>query len=181
MIDWWEPETGEEFKRRAQCVIDQYSKFSPIPGVYVNGKLTQGENIADMGGIKNAFHAISALLGKSTSRSGLLTGFLPRLSCVRASNHSTGELAKPSIVDGLTRGQLFFVSFAQGWCTKATEEYYRIRVASDPHSPPQFRVLVDPPSHHAEPKFSSGQYVPITFLVPHYLSLYTYPCLRDRS
>jgi putative endopeptidase len=98
-----------------QCVIDQYSKFSPIPGVHVNGKLTQGENIADMGGIKNSFHALSTLLGT--------------------------KVKDPSIVPKLSRGQLFFVAFAQGWCTKASDAYYRLHAATDPHSPPMFRVL----------------------------------------
>ena len=55
--DWWGPDTNEEFEKRVQCVIDQYNKFQVLPGIYVNGKLTQGENIADIGGIKNTFRA----------------------------------------------------------------------------------------------------------------------------
>jgi len=115
LVNWWEPETSKKFDARVQCVIDQYSKFSPIPGVYVNGKLTQGENIADMGGIKNAYHALTVLLGDA--------------------------IRDPSIVSRLTRGQLFFTAFAQGWCTKASDAYYRLHAATDPHSPPIFRVL----------------------------------------
>lgn len=113
--NWWMPDTGKKFDAKVQCVIDQYSKFSPIPGVHVNGKLTQGENIADMGGIKNSFSALSTLLGKAVN--------------------------DPSIVPKLSRGQLFFVAFAQGWCTKASDAYYRLHAATDPHSPPMFRVL----------------------------------------
>jgi endothelin-converting enzyme/putative endopeptidase len=112
--NWWEPDTSKKFDAKVQCVIDQYSNFSPIPGVHVNGKLTQGENIADMGGIKNSFHAISVLLGSNINSA--------------------------SIVPKLTRAQLFFVSFAQGWCTKATDAYYRLHANTDPHSPPMFRV-----------------------------------------
>jgi predicted metalloendopeptidase len=113
--NWWEPATSKKFDDKVNCVIQQYSKFSPIPGVNVNGNLTQGENIADMGGIKNAYHAITELLGNQTNA--------------------------PSIVPHLTRAQLFFVAFAQGWCTKASDEYYRLHAKTDPHSPPMFRVL----------------------------------------
>jgi len=112
--NWWQPDTSKKFDKKVQCVIDQYSQFQPIPGVNVSGKLTQGENIADMGGIKNSFRALSVLLG--------------------------AKITAPSIVPKLTRGQLFFVSFAQGWCTKATDNYYRLHAATDPHSPPMFRV-----------------------------------------
>jgi putative endopeptidase len=113
--DWWQPQTEEEFDRRAQCVINQYSQFQPLPGVFVNGKLTQGENIADMGGIKNSFSAYTKLAGNQANA--------------------------PSIVQGLTNGQLFFVAFAQGWCQKATDNYIKIHVKTDPHSPARFRVI----------------------------------------
>jgi len=115
LIDWWEPQTEKAFEGKVKCVIDQYSKFQPIPGVFVNGKLTQGENIADMGGIKNAFRSVQVLLGN--------------------------QITAPSIVTRLSRGQLMFAAFAQGWCTVASDAYYRLRVATDPHSPPKFRVL----------------------------------------
>jgi predicted metalloendopeptidase len=115
LSNWWEPATSKKFDDKVQCVIDQYSKFSPIPGVYVNGKLTQGENIADMGGTKNSYHSISTQLGT--------------------------KINDPSIVPKLNRGQLFFLAYAQGWCSKASDEYYRLHIATDPHSPPEFRVL----------------------------------------
>lgn len=83
--------------------------------MFVNGKLTQGENIADMGGIKMSFHALSVLLGE--------------------------QLYAPSIVPKLTRAQLFFVANAQTWCTKATDAFIRVQVATDPHSPAMYRVL----------------------------------------
>jgi len=116
LVDWWQPQTEKAFEAKVQCVINQYSQFSPIPGVHVNGKLTQGENIADMGGIKNSFRALSTLIGPDS-------------------------LGLPSIVANLTRGQLFFTAFAQGWCTKASDAYYRLHANTDPHSPPKFRVL----------------------------------------
>jgi len=114
LTNWWEPKTSQLFDQKVQCVIDQYSKFEPLPGVFVNGKLTQGENIADMGGIKNAFATAGTFLG---------------------------DLTVPSIVPKLNKGQLFFVAFAQTWCTVASPESIKLRVKTDPHSPAQFRVL----------------------------------------
>jgi len=116
LTNWWQPDTSKLFDKKVQCVIDQYSKFEPLPGVFVNGKLTQGENIADMGGIKNSFATARAMLGEK----GLMT---------------------PSIVPKLLKGQLFFVAFAQTWCTVSSPEYIKLRVQTDPHSPPQFRVM----------------------------------------
>jgi endothelin-converting enzyme/putative endopeptidase len=112
--DWWDPVTSREFQQRVDCIIDQYSKFSPMPGYYLNGNLTQGENIADAGGLKTAH-----------------TAYVSRYS---------SEINQPSIVPGLTNEQLFFVGFAQTWCTKYTPAAVRTRVLTDPHSPPQFRV-----------------------------------------
>eukprot|EP01118_Nematostelium_gracile_P010954 TRINITY_DN3848_c0_g1_i1.p1 TRINITY_DN3848_c0_g1~~TRINITY_DN3848_c0_g1_i1.p1 ORF type:complete len:669 (-),score=183.66 TRINITY_DN3848_c0_g1_i1:1-1983(-) len=115
LTNWWENSTSVEFDARVQCVIKQYSQFEVIPGVFVNGKLTQGENIADMGGIKNTFHS-----------------FLK-------SNAATAN--ETSIVPGFTNAQLLFISFAQGWCEIATDEALRNQVQTNPHSPAKFRVL----------------------------------------
>jgi len=115
LIDWWLPQTSSKFDEKVQCVINQYSQFQPIPGVFINGKLTQGENIADMGGIKNSFNSFLKNAGSNANQ--------------------------PSIVPGLTNAQLFFVAYAQGWCEKVTDEYIRVQVQTDPHSPAQFRVL----------------------------------------
>eukprot|EP01124_Arcella_intermedia_P015848 TRINITY_DN22412_c0_g1_i1.p1 TRINITY_DN22412_c0_g1~~TRINITY_DN22412_c0_g1_i1.p1 ORF type:complete len:672 (+),score=139.33 TRINITY_DN22412_c0_g1_i1:30-2018(+) len=113
LINWWTPQTNQEFNNKVQCVIDQYSKFEVIPGVFVNGQLTQGENIADMGGMKNSFHAYSQV----------------------------EDINAPSIVPGYTNGQLYFLSYAQTWCEKATDEHWRVSTQTDPHSPAIFRVL----------------------------------------
>jgi len=113
--NWWENATNAQFNEKALCVIDQYSQFN-ISGVSVNGKLTQGENIADMGGVKLAYNALKAFVGEN-------------------------DLQKYSIVPGLTQAQLFFVAFSQTWCTKTTDEYLRLLVERDPHSPAKFRVL----------------------------------------
>eukprot|EP01097_Dermamoeba_algensis_P005531 TRINITY_DN3518_c0_g1_i1.p1 TRINITY_DN3518_c0_g1~~TRINITY_DN3518_c0_g1_i1.p1 ORF type:complete len:656 (+),score=142.03 TRINITY_DN3518_c0_g1_i1:43-2010(+) len=115
LINWWQPQTSKTFDDKVQCVIDQYSKFEVLPGVYIDGKLTQGENVADMGGIKNAHDAYVAAYAS--------------------------EADKPSIVPNLTNRQLLFVTFAQGWCGVATPEYLETQTKTDPHSWARFRVL----------------------------------------
>lgn len=112
--DWWTPSTSTAFQKRVDCIIQQYSKFSPLPGYFVNGKLTQGENIADAGGLKTAH---SAYL-----------------------NNYPNDFNQPSIVPGLSNEQLFFVGFAQSWCSKLTPNAIKQRILTDPHSPPRFRV-----------------------------------------
>jgi len=133
LTNWWLESTSKQFNTKVQCVIDQYSKFEPIPGVFVNGKLTQGENIADLGGIKNSFNAYLTTVGN--------------------------EANQPSIVPNLSNSQLFFVAFAQGWCEKATDEYIRVQVETNPHSPAKYRVLgplIDLPQFSDTFKCSSG-------------------------
>lgn len=112
--DWWMPQTAAAYQKRVDCVIRQYSKFSPFPGYYVNGNLTQGENIADSGGLKTAHAAF------------MNTNF---------------EIAhKPSVVPGLTNEQLLFVGFGQSFCTKFTLEAAKQRLLTDSHAPTRFRV-----------------------------------------
>ncbi|MCK6591493.1 MAG: M13 family metallopeptidase, partial [Polyangiaceae bacterium] len=111
--NWWEPEVGKKFKEKTSCVADQYATFEAQPGLRVNGKLTLGENIADMGGLKLAFYAYRQM------RAG----------------------AKEVLVaDGFTEDQQFFLAHGQGWCTKMREEFERLLVQTNPHSPPRFRV-----------------------------------------
>ena len=112
--EWWEPPVAERFEERAQCVDDFYSRYAVAEGANVDGKLTLGENIGDIGGVKEAYVAFAA----RQARSG-------------------GEPA----VAGLTDEQLFFVSWGQVWCTVATEEYERLQVTTDPHAPARFRVM----------------------------------------
>jgi predicted metalloendopeptidase len=113
--EWWEPQVAERFQERAQCVDDFYSRYSVGEGAEVNGTLTLGENIGDIGGVKEAYAAFKALQAR----------------------HGAGEPA----VEGLTDDQLFFVSWGQVWCTVASEEFERRQVTTDPHSPAQFRVM----------------------------------------
>ncbi len=128
LTEWWEPSVSAKFEERAKCVSDLYSGYEVQPGVKLNGKLTLGENIADLGGIKQAYLAYKKW----------------------AAAHP--ELDKP-VVPGLTNEQLFFVGFGQTWCTIQTPESERMLVTTDPHSHARYRVI-GPLSN--SPAFSSA-------------------------
>lgn len=113
LVDWWTPEDADEFKARAQIMIDQYSAFSPIEGMNVNGEFTLGENIADVSGLTVAFHAYKLSLK-----------------------------GKPSpVIDGFTGEQRFFLGWSQIWARKYRDAELRKRLVTDPHSPSRYRVL----------------------------------------
>lgn len=110
--NWWTSQDAANFKQRSQGIITQYSAYAPLPGLHLNGDLTQGENIADIGGLKIAYLALEkALAGK------------PR-----------------PLLDGLTPEQRFFIAYGQSWRTLERPEGVRVRLTSDPHSTAQFRV-----------------------------------------
>jgi putative endopeptidase len=113
MLDWWKKDDAEKFKSKGECVIEQYSKFEPIKGLNLNGELTLGENIADIGGVKLSFMAYRKM---------------------------RADAKKKLVADGLNEDQQFFVAVGQAWCSKAREEESRRRVLTDSHSPPRFRV-----------------------------------------
>jgi len=110
--DWWTEEDAKAFNQRADCVVNQYSGYSPVPGVNLNGKLTLGENTADNGGVRIAYMALMDTLGSK----------------------------QPPKIDGFTAEQRFFLGWAQVWCNNVTEEASRLRAQTDPHSPGEFRV-----------------------------------------
>ncbi|GFY47626.1 endothelin-converting enzyme homolog [Trichonephila inaurata madagascariensis] len=112
---WWKNSSILNFRLRAKCFLDQYSTYE-MNGVKVNGKLTLGENIADSGGLKAAFRAYRNWVKK---------------------NHA--ELPLPGIP--LSTNQLFFVAFAQTWCSVKTPELQRFASLTDPHSPNKYRVI----------------------------------------
>jgi putative endopeptidase len=112
--DWWTPQDAAEFKQRADCISNEYSQFSPVTGVNLNGKLTLGENGADNAGIRLAFMALMGALQNGTVSSEKLDGFTPQ--------------------------QRFFLGYAQVWCQNTRPEESRTRALTDPHSPGQFRV-----------------------------------------
>jgi len=112
--DWWTPEDGREFERRAKCVSEEYSGFVPVADVHINGDLTLGENTADNGGARIALMALMDTLGK--------------------------EGKQNQKVDGLTPEQRFFLAYGQMWCANFTPERMRVQLATNPHSPGRFRV-----------------------------------------
>lgn len=113
--DWWGPSTNAEFERRASCVEKQFDGYKVL-GEKVNGKLTLGENIADLGGVKLSFAALIEYAKK--------TPFAP----------AEGG------ADAATPEQRFYLGYAQSWCGKYRDEMMRVLVATNPHSPPQYRV-----------------------------------------
>ena len=109
--DWWTAEDLEEFKSRTSKLAGQYSKFEPLPGEHIDGEMTLGENIGDLGGLTIAHRAFTM---------------------------SQAESKSPEI-DGLTGEQRFFIGFAQGWATKTRDKALRSQLATDPHSPAPYR------------------------------------------
>jgi predicted metalloendopeptidase len=133
LAEWWEPSVAAKFEERAACIDKQYSSYEvqpaqpaqpakdgqperpERPALFINGKLTLGENIADNGGIKEAYTAYKAWEARNAS-------------------------AATPAVEGLTNDQLLFVAFAQTWCSLATPQIEQMLVTIDSHSPPRFRV-----------------------------------------
>ena len=112
LLDWWTADDAKNFKQRAQRVVDQYNGFVAVDTLHVNGQLTLGENLADLGGITIAYYAFQ-----------------------RSMQRKPHEL-----IDGFTPEQLFFLGFAQAWRRKNRPEIERLRTLTDPHSPAPFRV-----------------------------------------
>ena len=113
--DWWQKSDGHKFEKLADCIVNEYGGFSPVPGVELNGKLTLGENTADNGGIRLAYMAL------------------------------LDDLAKKSIPldtkqDGYSQTQQFFLGFAQVWCENVRPEQARLSAQTNPHSPGKFRT-----------------------------------------
>jgi predicted metalloendopeptidase len=113
--DWWSPQSAAKFKERAQAIVQQYNEYEPLPGLHVNGELTQGENIADLGGVKLAYAALQKALDKHPQE-------------------------REQKIDGFTPEQRFFLSFAAIWKSKQRDEDLKLRLNTDPHSPAHYRV-----------------------------------------
>jgi len=110
--DWWKKEDREKFDERTKCVSDQYSKYVVVEDVHINGRLTMGEDVADLGGEILAYMAWgSATAGKALQA-----------------------------IDGLTPEQRFFIGYAQWDCANERPEDLRVRAQTDPHSPPEYRI-----------------------------------------
>jgi putative endopeptidase len=110
--DWWTAEDGKEFVKRAACISDQYSTYTIIDDIKINGKLTLGEDVADLGGLILAYMAWKEDI--------------------------KGQNLQP--IDGLTPDQRFFVGYGQSWCGESRDETKRMRATVDPHSPEKYRT-----------------------------------------
>ncbi len=110
--DWWTARDAAEFEKRVSCVADEYSSFTSVDDVKLNGRLTLGENTADNGGLRVAYMALQGALKRTPS--GKIEGFTPE--------------------------QRFFLGFAQVWCGSMSPQESRQRAMTDPHSPGRFRV-----------------------------------------
>src|SRR6202012_866364 len=110
--DWWTKEDADKFKKRAEMVASQYDKLTVNDTLHVNGKLTLGENLADLGGLNVAYAAFKKTKqGQSTQK-----------------------------IDGFTPDQRFFLSWAQVWRSSQRPESASSRILTDPHSPEQYRT-----------------------------------------
>jgi predicted metalloendopeptidase len=110
--DWWTADTKAKFLTKTAALNAQYDKYCPLPDACISGALTTGENIGDLGGLIMAYTAYKQSLG--------------------------GKEAP--VLDGLTGDQRFFLAWAQVWRAMSREDNMRNMLATDPHSPPEFRV-----------------------------------------
>jgi len=114
MTNWWTAGDKARFDALTAKLSAQYSAYEVLPGVFVNGDLTLGENIADLGGITLAYYAYK----------------------IHMKDLPAGE-----VLDGFTPEQRIFLGWAQVWQSHGTDEYLRNQVTTDPHSPAEFRVI----------------------------------------
>ncbi len=112
LVNWWTKADAARFRQRAQCVIDQYSSYRAVGNLHLNGQLTLGENVADLGGVRLGYAALMSILA---GQPGEKTG-------------------------GFTPAQRYFIAYGQSWCTAERPEALRLHTATDPHAPPEFRV-----------------------------------------
>ena len=115
LINWWSDEDLEQFTGLGGALAEQYSNLQPIPGIYVDGKFTLGENIGDLGGVNAAYDGLQLFLK---------------------------ENGNPGLIDGLTPDQRFFISWATIWRSKMRDEAIKSQVKTDPHSPAMYRAYV---------------------------------------
>jgi predicted metalloendopeptidase len=115
LVNWWSDEDLKQFTQLGGSLAEQYSQLEPLPGIFVDGKFTLGENIGDLGGVNAAYDGLHIHL-KQTGR--------------------------PDLIDGFTPEQRFFISWATIWRSKAREEAIKNLIKTDSHSPGQYRAYV---------------------------------------
>jgi endothelin-converting enzyme/putative endopeptidase len=122
--NWWTKEDEQKFNDRADCMVKQYDAIEAVPGVHLNGKLTLGENLADLGGLWLAWLAWQ-------------------------DKAEAAHLDMTARTDGYTPDQRFWIAYAQQWCTQTRPEQLRTQAQTDPHAPDEYRtntVLTDLPA-----------------------------------
>ncbi len=112
--NWWTDGDRERFVARNRKLIDQFNAYEPLPGLHVNGEFTLGENIGDLGGVNVAFSGLQKYYEKH---------------------------GRPEPIDGFTGEQRFFLSWGTIWRTKTRDEALKTQIATDPHSPGQYRAI----------------------------------------
>ena len=112
LVNWWTKNDEEEFKKRAAVIIKQFDEFEPLPGYHINGTTSQGENIADLGGI---------LIGIDAFK-------------------KSEAYKKNEMISGLTPMQRFFLGYTLGWLSHQKDEQLRSRILTDAHAPAKYRV-----------------------------------------
>ncbi|EAZ96925.1 Peptidase, M13 family (lipoprotein) [Flavobacteria bacterium BAL38] len=115
LINWWSDEDLSQFTTLGSALADQYSALEPLPGIFVDGKFTLGENIGDLGGVNAAFDGLQIYLKAN---------------------------GNPGLIDGFTPEQRFFISWATIWRSKMRDEAIKNQVKTDPHSPGMYRAYV---------------------------------------
>jgi putative endopeptidase len=111
--DWWTPLSARKFTARSDVLVKQFSTYAPVPGTRINGKLTLGENLGDLGGLEMAYAAWRRYVA---------------------------EHGEPPVIDGYTGDQRFFLAYGYSWQSKYREGSVREQLLSDPHSPAAYRV-----------------------------------------
>jgi putative endopeptidase len=114
LVDWWTADDLKQFTALTGALADQYSALEPLPGTFVDGKFTLGENIGDLGGVNAAYDGLQLYLAKN----------------------------KPGMIDGYTPEQRFFISWSTVWRSKMRDEALKNQVKTDPHSPGMYRAYV---------------------------------------
>jgi putative endopeptidase len=123
LSDWWTAEDGKEYDERTDCLVQEYSGFTAVDDIKVNGKLTLGENTADNGGLRLALMAYLA-------------------------DAAQKQVDLEKKIDGFTPMQMFFIGFGQNWCSNTRPELLQVLARTDPHTPPSIRangVLINVP------------------------------------
>ena len=115
LVNWWSEDDLKQFTGLGSALADQYSALEPLPGIFVDGKFTLGENIGDLGGVNAAYDGLQIYLKAN---------------------------GNPGLIDGFTPEQRFFISWATIWRSKMRDEAIKNQVKTDPHSPGMYRAYV---------------------------------------